>query len=178
MRTLLARGRWLAPVWISSALAAAGCAVAVRPAVPATPALRIVSQLATGYGARFTLQDASGSRTLRTGDFGRDAGEGAPHSSWQPLPDGGRVDVEVTLLGDGDAPLALGRFTLPRAQREWLYEAQVQVVRFQSGVPLPPCMGCQGEARFPVRPGGGLTTADSLVVTWGARHATRPLPPA
>ncbi|HEX2080956.1 MAG TPA: hypothetical protein VHG08_24850 [Longimicrobium sp.] len=102
----------------------------------------------------------------------------APHSRWQPLPEGSRVDVDVTLLGDADGPLASGRISIPRVERDWFYEAQVQVVRFSPGVPFVPCMGCLGEARFPVRQSAGLTANDSLVVTWGARHALRPMPPA
>ncbi|HEX6913350.1 MAG TPA: hypothetical protein VF142_23290 [Longimicrobium sp.] len=178
MRNLLARGTCSALLWISPLAVAAGCAVAPRSGAPATPALRIVSQLRGPYHAEFTLRDGREARALRTTSFVQDAGEGAPHSPWQPLPAGSRVDVEVTLLGDGDAPLATGRVSIPRAEREWYYEAQVQVVRFSPGVPMPRCMGCQGEARFPVRPAAGLTPSDSLVVTWSARHATRPMPPA
>jgi hypothetical protein len=175
---LLARGTCTALFWISPVLAIAGCAVAGRSDAPATPALRIVSQLSAGYQAEFTLRDGRDARTLRTTAFVQDAGETVPHSPWQPLPDGSRVDVDVMLLGDGDAPLAAGRISIPRAESEWFYEAQVQVVRFSPAVPMPRCMGCSGEARFPVRPGAGLTAADSLVVSWSARHAVHPMPPS
>jgi hypothetical protein len=159
-------------------IAAAGCAgAAARAGGRTTPALRIVSQLPPAYQARFTIDDAYSSRSFGTALFRQDAGETVPHSLWQSLPDGSPVVVEVSLLGDGDAPLASGRIRIPRAERDWFYEAQVQVVRFAPGVPMPPCMGCFGEARFPVRPGGALTENDSLVVTWSARHAFRPMPP-
>lgn len=174
MRNRFARRWWLALVWI----AAAGCAVAARSGAPVTPALRFVSQLPARYQAEFAFRDGGDVRTLRTTTFVQDAGESVPHSPWQPLAEGSRVDVEVTLLGEGGAPLATGQVSIPRAEREWFYEAQVQVVRFSAGVPMPRCMGCHGEARFPVRPTAGLTSNDSLVVTWSARHATRPMPPA
>jgi hypothetical protein len=161
-------------------VAAAACAGAAsaRAGGQATPALRIVSQLPPAYQARFTIDDAYSSRSLGTAMFRQDAGETAPHSPWQSLPDGSRVEVQVALLGDGDAPLASGWIRIPRAERDWFYEAQVRVVRVAPGVPMPPCMGCSGEARFPVRESAGLTASDSLVITWSACHAFRPMPPA
>lgn len=174
------RSRILPVSAIVLGIAAAACASAgaARAGVPATPALRIVSQLPPAYPARFTIGDAYSSRSLGTALFRQDAGEAAPHSPWQSLPDGSPVVVEVALLGDGDAPLASGSIRIPRVERDWLYEARVQVVRFSPGVPMPPCMGCLGEARFPVRESAGLTAGDSLVVTWSARHAVHPMPPA
>ena len=174
------RSRVLLAAVIVLGISAAACAgaVAAHPGVSTTPALRIVSQLPPAYQARFTIDDAYSSRSFGTAMFRQDAGETAPHSLWQSLPDGSPVVVEVSLLGDGDAPLASGRIRIPRAERDWFYEAQVQVVRFSPGVPMPPCMGCLGEARFPVREAAGLTASDSLVITWSARHAFRPMPPA
>lgn len=172
------RARIACAILLGIAAPACAGAASARAGGPATPALRIVSQLPPAYHARFTIDDAYSSRSLGTAMFGRDAGETVPHSPWQSLPEGSRVEVQVAVLGDGDVPLASGRFSIPRAERDWLYEAQVQVVRFAPGVPMPPCMGCFGEARFPVRQAAGLTASDSLVVTWSARHAFRPMPPA
>lgn len=178
MSAVRSRARLASAILLGIAAAACAGAAAARAGVQPTPALRIVSQLPPAYPARFTIDDAYSSRSLGTALFRQDAGETAPHSPWQSLPDGSPVVVEVALLGDGDAPLASGSIRIPRAERDWFYEARVQVVRFAPGVPMPPCMGCLGEARFPVRESAGLTASDSLVITWGTRHAFRPMPPA
>jgi hypothetical protein len=161
------------------ALLTAGCAAAgVRAGAADTPALRFVSYLAPGYGAEFSYDEAGRGGTARTDAFGQDSGEVAPHSLWVPLAEGEPVEVEVRLLDDARTPLASGWVQIPQAERDWFYEVQVAVIRYDPRIPRPPCMGCSGEVRFPVRPGGALTAGDSLVVTWSGRHAHLPMPPS
>jgi hypothetical protein len=161
------------------ALLTAGCAAAgVRSGAHETPALRFVSYLAPGYGAEFAYDEAGRAGTARATEFGQNSGEVAPHSPWMPLAEGEPVEVEVRLVDDARSPLATGRVQVPRAERGWFYEVQVAVIRYDPRIPRPPCMGCSGEVRFPVRPGGALTSGDSLVVTWSSRHARLPMPPS
>ncbi|HEX8431686.1 MAG TPA: hypothetical protein VF625_10370 [Longimicrobium sp.] len=177
---LLSRSRlWLVYVTLLSA-AVAGCVATggARPGAPATPALRVFSYLPAGRVAELTFTDARATQSVRTTSFAPSADEVNPHSAWYPLREGTPVDVTVTLLGEAGAPLSRGQIRIRQPEREWLYEAQVQVIRFVPGVPRVPCRGCSAEARFPVRESAGLTPNDSLVVSWSARHATLPMPPS
>lgn len=158
---------------------AAGCAAAgVRHGAVHTPALRFVSYLPPAYQAEFSYADPGPAGSVQTASFRQDREEVAPHSPWLLLPPGGPLGVDVRLMGTDGAPLASGRIELPRMERELMYEVQVQLIRYDARIPRPPCIGCFGEARFAVRPGGALTANDSLVVTWSARNSQLPMPPS
>lgn len=152
-------------------------------AEPAGSAARLVVTAPSGATpvVEATFADGRGERRVAAGDLRTTAEEPALHSGWVPVADRGTLAVRVSVAGAGREALGGGTLSLPlEGGGRWSVEALVY--RPARGVPAPPCFGCGGEARVPLRASAatGIAAGDSLFLRAVRTPAPgqAPLPPS
>lgn len=118
--------------------------------------------------------DRRGSRMISGRDLRPTPELGAPHSSWYETPTSGMANVRLVIQRPSGDTLVVGDIPLT-LRPDTTLQVDFTIYRSTAGIPLGPPFAAK---KIPLRPGPGVTPADSLGISVAPRSISGPpLPP-